>query len=90
MLGEIDESTLKRREGGRGRGGYMKKDKYLLKASLDGRNGGDCTAVYPTCEALRNINEQRAPALSQLISPQHVSAIVHGKNPHIPSKLKLN
>lgn len=63
MLNDIDKTA--------------KQDKYLLKASLDGRNGLDCETVYPTCETL----EKSPAALPQLLSPEHVVKIVHGQNP---------
>jgi hypothetical protein len=78
MLSEIEQSSPSLSP--------KNKDKYLLKASLDGRNGHDCEIVYPTCEALGQ-GSGRIP-LPKLISPEHVSAIVHGNNPNI-SVVKL-
>lgn len=57
-------------------------DKYLLQASLDGRNGENCERAYPTCRQL----EKGKHSLSQLVSPEQVTAIVLRKNPRlIPS-----
>jgi hypothetical protein len=50
-------------------------EKYLVQAGKDGRNGKDCERFYESCEGKES--------LPQLILPEHVSAIVHGRDPQL-------
>lgn len=53
--------------------------KDLIQAGQDGREGKDCEKIYPTCEPLVKGKQD----LPQLLSPQHVNAIVFKRNPNL-------